>query len=264
MSSANLSICLIIILLLLSSLVIKPQQKSSKDETIFYDIKVEFDGSADCNPCNGPYLTELNTTIWFEKVKFKFADYNDEGGAGFYNWYFSGGKGKQVKGYPMLAMLGEGIISTYALCDHTPKKSDCKELVRCSFSNVETMLKEPVLVPVPKGEVESRDDMFGYWDKIEQDSSGFEIVPLVKPTDECVARIVFGLCAIRSLASLKTKLEWDCEGWKEADRIQEIDFLFALPKGQLLKGEPLQYEFDYEHPDVPGPGRLTIVFFPSD
>lgn len=259
MKSAIFAIVGIVLLDIISLL----PQKQSKDETIFYDIKIEFDGSAECEPCDGPYLTKLNTAIIFEKVKFKFKDYSDPGGAGTYNWYFSARKGKQVQGFPILSLLGEGKIWSYELCEYTPKKGNCEELARCSFSNVETILKEPILVPVPQDEIESLDDMFGYWNNPEQDSVGFDIYLPPKISDVCAVRVVFGLCAGRTMAS-KTKLEWTCEGWKEPDKISEIDFLLALPIAKLLKGEQIQEEYSYEHSDVPGTGKLTIVFYPSD
>lgn len=257
------TIFIFIVLFILNTVCLVSQKKSSNDETVFYDITIQFDGSAECEPCDGPYLTKLNAAIRFEKVKFKFKDFNDASGDLSYNWYFSGSNGKQVQGFPILSILGEGKIWTYALCDYTPKKSDCEELVKCSFSNVETNLKESVLVPVTKDEIESLDDMFGYWNNPVQDSSGFDITLPPKIADVCAVRVVFGLCAGRTMAS-KTKLEWSCEGWKEPNKITEIDFLLALPVRKLLKGQQFEEKYEYEHPDVPGLGKLTIAYYPSD
>lgn len=182
------TIFIFIVLFILNTVCLVSQKKSSSDETVFYDITIQFDGNAECEPCDGPYLTKLNAAIRFEKVKFKFKDFNDASGDLSYNWYFSGSHGKQVQGFPILSILGEGKIWTYALCDYTPKKSDCEELAKCSFSNVETNLKESVLVPVTKDEIESLDDMFGYWNNPVQDSSGLDITLPPKIADVCAVR----------------------------------------------------------------------------
>jgi hypothetical protein len=257
MNSANKGICLISIVLL-SSLVIHPQQKSSKDETVFYDITVQFDGSAECDPCNGPYLTKLNFAAMFERVKFKFAKYNDEEGAGLYNWYFSARAGKSVQGYPIISMLGEGKIWSVQLCDKTLKKDDCNDLQSCFFTTNRSVLM-PMLVVIPQGEIEDAEEVFGTWGAGED---SIVDIPLTL-VNECIVQVIFGLRA-DELMTQKAKVEWKCEDWKEPNSIEDIEFVFALPKDQLLKGLPLQYEFDYEHPDVPGPGKLTVVLYPSD
>jgi len=259
MNLTNRGICLIISLLLLSSLVIQPQQKSSKDETVFYDIKVEFDGSADCNPCNGPYLTKLNLTAHFDGVKFKFSSYYDKEAEETFNWRISSQKKQLVQGYPILSLLGEGKIWSVKLCDKTPKEKDCKELKSCFFTTNRSVLM-PVLVVLPQGGAEDDEEVFGTWGT-EKDSIP-PILPLTM-VNECIVQIIFGLCG-DEMMSQKAKVEWSCEEWKEPNSIEDIEFVFALPKDQLLKGLPLQYDYEYSHPDIPGMGKLSIVLYPSD
>jgi hypothetical protein len=260
LSKMKTKMILIICLSILGSNILQAQKKQAKDETVFYDIIIQFEGSADCDPCNGPYLTKLFVEVRFEGVKIKFSKYKDKGGLGSYNWYFSAFKKKKVQGYPLLALMGEGKISQYDLCAHTPKGNDCNDLAKCFFTKRNTVLM-PVIRVISAGEIEDDDDLFGL-EEVEMDTSNFDIAPLVNP-GEMVMHVVFGLPA-DEMGIGKAKVEWSCEDWKEPNSIHDIDFMFAVPKLALLQGEDYESKFDFVHEDVPGSGSIRVVFFSSN
>ncbi len=47
----------------------------------------------------------------------------------------------------------------------------------------------------------------------------------------------------------KQNLNGAVEGWKEPNKITEIDFLLALPVRKLLEGQQFEEKYDYEHPE---------------
>jgi hypothetical protein len=250
----------VVCLILNLSINLQAQKKPAKDETVFYDIIIQFEGSSECDPCNGPYLTKLFVEVRFEGIKIKFSKIKDKGGLGSYNYYFSAFKKKKVQGYPLLALMGEGKIYQYDLCAYTPKENNCNDLANCFFTNRKTVLM-PAIRVISAGEIEDNDDLFGI-EEVEMDTSNFDIAPLVNP-GEFVMHVVFGLPA-DEMGLGKAKVEWSCEDWKEPDSIHDIDFMFAVPKNILLQGLDYESKFDFVHEDVPGSGSIRVVFISSN
>jgi hypothetical protein len=233
-----MKITAVITLLFLSLLSWGAAQENKEKISPAYHLYIGFTATAACVPADGPYLTKLSLDAAFRDLRFGFG--RKKAGPERMNWWLAAGPKSTL---PVYVIFGEGKITAHELCPHA--KCDNK-IVKAWFTAENTSFSG-VLAVVSAGDAD-RDDIVN--EKISRDLEQ-ALVPIPRFVFECKLPLV-------------ETLAWtdDCAVRHQESTVRDLEFCFALPAADLLRGKPLTYEFPFRHDDFDAPGTLTVRFIP--